>query len=152
MKIFKRASMFLFLMCTTSLAVAQQPGSVEYNTVLLPALGAGDTKSASSSDRWGALASGDGRIFGFIYGTTTKKAAERAAVEDCVANGGKDCHVVSSFVNSCMAIAASPSDAGYAQGDAVKRSIEWVRAEALDACGESDCKIVREGCAFEGRR
>ncbi|WP_159097471.1 hypothetical protein [Stenotrophomonas sp. SAU14A_NAIMI4_5] len=32
---------------------AQQPGPVEYNTVLMPAHGVGDTRSPSSAVRWG---------------------------------------------------------------------------------------------------
>lgn len=46
---------FVALASIATIANAQQPGSVEYNTVFLPAHGVGDTVRASPRDRWGRL-------------------------------------------------------------------------------------------------
>jgi hypothetical protein len=136
----------LMLACSAAVASAQQPGSVEYNTVFLPGHGAGDTTRPSSLDRWGALASGDGKVLGFIVGTKEEAEAKKLALADCVASGGKNCKVVTTFVNECVAVAAKPGKANWASDDAGPQVLDSVKAQVMKMCGD-DCKIVRQGCA-----
>jgi len=146
-KSFKRVSMFLLLMCATAFVAAQQPGSVEYNTVFLPSHGVGDTTRANSVDRWGALASGDGKVLGFVIGTREEAEAKKLALADCVASGGKNCKVVTTFVNECVAVAAKPGKANWASDDAGRPQVlDSVKSQVMKMCGD-DCKIVRQGCA-----
>lgn len=126
-------------------AGAQQPGSVEYNTVYLPGHGVGDTLQ-NSPVRWGAIAFGSGRELGFTLNARTKKAAEAGAVQECKANGGKNCRILKAFFNGCAVIAATPTKLRWVVNDVDSESMESLRNSAMSACG-SDCEIVREGCA-----
>ncbi|MCS4233358.1 hypothetical protein [Stenotrophomonas sp. BIGb0135] len=62
-------------------ASAQQPGSVQYNTQVLPANGIVDRRPAP--ERWGAvvIAKGKGDGFGWTDNATTPEEAEAAALE-----------------------------------------------------------------------
>ncbi|MBK0014133.1 DUF4189 domain-containing protein [Stenotrophomonas sp. S41] len=123
---------------------AQQPGSVEYNTVLMPAHGVGDTKSPRSGVRWGAYARGDDRTLGYTVGGRTEDEARALAVEDCKARGSTNCVAIKTFLNACIAVAAA--DINHRFATMSPKGLRWVRRESLKDCG-SNCKIVYEGCA-----
>jgi hypothetical protein len=59
---------------------AQQPGTVEYNTVFLPANGLGDTRRAGPVNRYGAVALGRKGAIGFAAVPGSERTAEAAAV------------------------------------------------------------------------
>lgn len=73
------------------------------------------------------------------------------ALEDCAANGGKNCKVITTFVNACLAVAAKPGKAKWVSDDYSSRVLNAIKAEAMEDCG-SDCEIVRQGCAEPARR
>lgn len=123
-------------------ASAQQPGSVGYNTTVLPAHGLGDTRRVVP-DRWGAWAKGEDGSLGWTFSGRTEQEARQLAIDDCVARGSRNCVVSRTFVNACAAIAASPVDRRF---QISAKGLRWVRREALKACGP-DCRIVFEGCA-----
>ncbi|MBK0014141.1 DUF4189 domain-containing protein [Stenotrophomonas sp. S41] len=123
-------------------AVGQQPGSPQYNSVLLPAIGEGDTRGAPQ--RWGAIARGDDRILGWSASGRTEQEAGDLAIKDCLARGSTNCVVLDTFVNSCGAVAAGPTNRRY---EFAPKSLNSVRRKALKNCGP-DCKIIFEGCAL----
>ncbi|MFG6109733.1 DUF4189 domain-containing protein [Stenotrophomonas nematodicola] len=131
----------------TALAQQPQPGSVEYNTVYLPAHGVGDTRRPNPGNRWGAVATGRGAVLGFMVGAKSESEAKRAALSDCAAAGGKECLVEETFVNSCAVVTMNSSQFSWSTADPEKHSAEWLRTRALGKCGTDDCKIIREGCA-----
>lgn len=137
----------LLLAFSPASSFGQQPGSVEYNTVFLPAHGAGDTRQPQSI-RWGAIALGTGRKLGFAVNARSESSAKAAALKDCSAHGGTNCELRHTFFNACAVVAASPGKIRWVTNDIDSESIESLRRSALSDCGQ-DCKIVREACAVE---
>ncbi|AWH48292.1 hypothetical protein C1925_03490 [Stenotrophomonas sp. SAU14A_NAIMI4_5] len=139
-------AVFRFMIASSILlgpmAFAQQPGTVEYNSVYLPAHGVGDTQR-QSPNRWGAWAKGDGGMLGWTFEGRSEREARKLAVEDCSARGFRNCKVSRTFVNACAALAESDRNSWW---QISANGLEWVRKAALKECG-SDCKIVFEGCA-----
>lgn len=94
--------------------------------------------------RYGAIATANG-AFGTANDETSAKKAEKKAMKQCEANGGKDCRVSLSFGNQCAAMA---------WGDTVTSSepaadIPQAEAQALKSCGErtQNCKIYYSACS-----
>ncbi|MBK0014139.1 DUF4189 domain-containing protein [Stenotrophomonas sp. S41] len=135
-----------FALVLSAVASAQQPGSAEYNSVFLPAQGAGDTRSPDPRIRWGSVAGGDDEIWGYTLVGKTEAEAQALAVADCQARGSKNCAPLRTFFNSCIAVAVSSSDPDNRVGKMSPKGLRWVRREATRECG-ADCKIVYEGCA-----
>lgn len=123
-------------------AMAQQPGTPQYNTVFLPAHGVGDT-SRPVVNRWGAWAKGDDGALGWTFSGRTEREARRLALEDCAARGVRNCKVEKTFDNRCAALAKSENDRRW---QIAPRDVDWVRQAALAGCGP-DCKIIFAGCA-----
>ena len=140
-------SSYRILIATTlllpMLALAQEAGTPQYNSVFLPAHGAGDTRRAPP-DGWGAWARGDDKTLGWTFSGRTEEEARQLAVADCIARGSQNCQVVKTFGNACAAVAAGPNARKYY---ITPKSQRAARREALKACGP-DCKIVFEGCAM----
>lgn len=135
------------LLCCGSPAMAQQPGTVQYNTVLLPAHGAGDTQRAGAT-RWGALARTSGGALGWTVDGESKEGAEGRALTECASISVEPCRVVFTFFNGCAVFAASPQASTWSS--AGRKSLEWHRKAALKECG-SGCTVRREGCALPKR-
>lgn len=133
-----------FCLLISAVASAQQPGSVGYNTTVLPAHGLGDTRAQDGQRRWGAYARGDDRTLGFTVDGRTENEARALAVANCEARGSTNCVALETFFNSCIAVAAGPNDR---VAQMSPKGPRWVRRHALKEC-RSDCKIIYEGCAF----
>ncbi|MGE6335135.1 DUF4189 domain-containing protein [Stenotrophomonas sp. NPDC077659] len=132
-----------FTFVLSAVASAQQPGSAEYNSVFLPAHGVGDTRSPDPRIRWGAIAVGDDKAWGYTLVGKTEEEARSLAVADCQARGSKNCVPLETFFNSCIAVAVGPNNRS---GQMSPKGLKWVRRQSLKECGP-DCKIVYEGCA-----
>lgn len=131
--------------------LAQQPGSVQYNTVTLPALMAAQRpgRLAPPADRWGAIAIGEGQTYGWMDKAGSEDEAKAAALTDCRAKGGGDCVVETVFANACAVLAAGSGGHTIASAPPAERTLDKTSKRALRRCG-ADCRIVREGCALPG--
>lgn len=144
-----RQIVVLVLLAASGIAMAQQPGTVEYNTVFLPAHGVGDTRAPAEGDSWGAFAIAMGNedgvsMTGWAINHATETQARNASLEMCDRRGGKDCVVDLVFMNQCAAV--TTSDAGtYASRD---RTLKLSRRAAREHCG-SGCRILYEGCTSQ---
>jgi hypothetical protein len=125
---------------------AQQPGSVEYNTQVLPANGI--VARNALPDRWGAIAIAmdKSKRVGWKDDATSREEAEAGALELCRATGGSKCEVVGSFANSCAALAFGADMYGVSYTGYTRRSLAYTKKDAIKLCGLEDCKIVRSGC------
>jgi Domain of unknown function (DUF4189) len=79
--------------------------------------------------------------YGIITGADSREEAARDALKECRKSGNTDCKVVVRF-DQCGAYAASKKYAGIGYGG----SLEKAKSMALDACGNSSCKIVVADC------
>lgn len=127
----------------TSTSFAQQPGTPQYNSVFLPAHGAGDTRQ--SPRKWGAVARGEDLQLGWAVNGDSEQQAGNLAVQDCLARGSSNCQVVQTFFNTCAAVVVGPSDRNFLSLPG--RSLAKVRKTALKECG-SECRVMFEGCAL----
>lgn len=139
------AASILVIACSTGWA--QQPGTVEYNTVFLPAHGAGDTRTPISSQSWGAfsiamLDEGEISMTGWAINHDTESEAVQASLEMCSRRGGIGCEINLVFMNQCAAVTTSSSGT-YASRD---RTLGLARRAARKPC-QADCRILYEGCA-----
>jgi hypothetical protein len=127
-------------------ASAQQPGSVQYNTQVLPANGI--VSRSALPDRWGAIAIATDQSdhLGWKDDATSKEEAEAAALELCKSAGATKCKVVGSFANSCAALAIGTDRYGVSYTGVTRRSVAYTKKDAVKHCGFEDCKIVRSGC------
>jgi Domain of unknown function (DUF4189) len=99
--------------------------------------------------RWGAIATGKG-AFGTANNLSSARKAEKAALNQCKANGGKDCKINLSFGNQCAALAWGTAS------NYVEPAADILLAEngALKSCGEvtQDCKIFYSACSYPERK
>lgn len=134
------------LVLFVSSAFAQQPGSVQYNTQVLPANGI--VARNASPDRWGAIAIATDKSdhLGWKDDGTSRDQAEASALELCRSAGATKCKVVGSFANSCAALALGPDRYGVSFTADTGRSVAYTKKDAVKKCGLADCRIVRSGC------
>lgn len=140
----------LFVLCllagASSYSSAQQPGTVEYNTIFLPAHGAGDTLTPTRTQSWGAfsIATSDEdevAMTGWAVDYRTEDEASRASLDMCARRGGSACEINLVFMNQCATVMTS--DAGtHASRD---RTLRRSRKAAGRLCG-SNCRVLYEGC------
>lgn len=99
------------------------------------------------SDRWGAIA-GDGvaGALGFVTGYRSKYLAERAAIKECLLDGGKDCKTSLSFSNQCAAFVFG-KNGGYSARAAEGRTAEKL---AMSQCTSMDkgCQPLKTACSM----
>lgn len=98
--------------------------------------------------RWGAVASG-GSYFGVAENMSSKRKAEKAALEDCRRKRGDKCNVDFSFYNQCGALAWG--DVGNAYGTAP--DIASARSLAMNMCNKRtvNCNIYYASCSYPVR-
>jgi len=141
------------VMCAVTLssaplaANAQQPGTPSYNSVFLPEHGAGDS-SQRGRDNWGSVASSRNLSAINVKGMRSRRQAERTVLGICEEQSGERCKIHKSFVNTCIAVAESPTEMGSRISHSRETSADFRREEAIRICG-SDCKISWEGCALD---
>jgi hypothetical protein len=135
------------LVASSALAQQPQPGSAAYNSVYLPAHGAGDTKR-SNAVRWGALARTEKGSLGWTVDGGSEEEATAQALKECTSNSGEKCSIVFTFYNGCAAFAAGSEASTWSSAGG--KSLAWHRQAALRECG-SGCTIRRDGCAFPGK-
>ena len=140
--IFACCLLAMFVNC----ASAQQPGSVQYNTQVLPANGI--VARNVLPDRWAGIAIANDKSdrLGWIDNAATKEDAVAGALESCRAVGGGGCEVIGTFANSCAALAFGAGKYAVSFTNETRRSVAYTKKDALRKCGQADCRIVRAGC------
>lgn len=100
-------------------------------------------------DSWGAVAFDNSRnSYGYSVGLSTRADAEQSAISDC---GGGSCKTLSTFKNSCAALAGGRNRSGGAYV-----SSEWhpnpkiAEQLALTACSKKakNCQILMSECSL----
>jgi hypothetical protein len=100
------------------------------------------------STRWGAIATANG-AFGTANNLSSARKAEKAALKQCKANGGKDCRVTLSFGNQCAALAwGSTVNSTKPAGD-----LSQAEANAMASCNAAtqNCKVFYSACSYPQR-
>jgi hypothetical protein len=102
-------------------------------------------------DGWGAISldfSKGGR--GSAGQMQSKAAAERAAIQDCMKDGGEKCETVMTFVNQCAAIAQPLS--GGDMSTATAATASEANDRAIRRCGDDKaCKVFIAQCSLPVR-
>ena len=100
-------------------------------------------------DRWGAIAFGRTSILGVSEGKVSKRDAEDAALEDCTAQGGRNCKVDLSYYNQCAAVAWGASGSASVGAATVERASE----NSMKVCRQRtvDCQIFYSACSLAER-
>ena len=124
----------------TGLVSAQQPGSVDYNSRVLPAHGLGDTRQEVL--RWGAAAMGNiGRI-GLASNAADEETARKNAIRNCEERGDTQCVVEAVYANGCIAIARN-DDQGFI---ATAPTLREAKEKSLARC-TGNCEVFRDECS-----
>lgn len=114
--------------------------------------GGGQNSGPNYARRWGAFASdAETAKVGFSTGMTSKRKAEKAALEHCRSKGGMKCEPMFSYYDQCGAVAWGPNSTG-------KGAITWGRAGrveeaqtlALQECSKesNQCKVFFAECSY----
>lgn len=100
-------------------------------------------------DRYGAFAvdSATGS-YGYSASASSKKAAFKAAIDDC---GGGGCKVVTWVRNGCLAVAS-----GTTSSYVIRADLKQAEAGAIERCSKNDvdgaaCKIIYSACSLPVR-
>lgn len=115
--------------------------------------GGSQNSGPSYSRRWGAFASDvETSKVGLSTGMTSKRKAEKAALEQCRSKGGLQCKPLFSYYDQCGAIAWGRNAAGEGGGLIWARAgrKEEAAAIAMQECGKdsSTCKIFFAECSY----
>jgi hypothetical protein len=102
----------------------------------------------SWSSRWGAIATASG-AFGTANNVSSARKAEKMAMKQCRANGGKNCRVNLSFSNQCVALAWGNTF------NSAKYATDIAQAEtmAMNSCSRDtqNCKVFYSACSYSER-
>jgi hypothetical protein len=100
------------------------------------------------ASRYGAIAITNG-AFGAANGMSSKRKAEKAAMKQCVANGGKACRIRDTYWNQCVALAWG-DDLNSVDFGADKPQVE---ANAMARCSKStkNCELYYSACSYAER-
>jgi hypothetical protein len=97
---------------------------------------------------YGAIAYGaQSQAFGFAYDQSDANASEQVAMSNCKKHGD-DCQIVTSFSNSCAAVAAGDGSS-YAVGQGATRDL--AQAAAMANCAKTaggSCEVQVWSCAL----
>lgn len=100
--------------------------------------------------QWGAIAVDEkaGRLGG-TDGSSSKREAKKAAIEECQKNGGSKCKVAIAYYNQCGALAwgdnYGTSASGPERDDTIKNALASCVKETVN------CKIYYAGCSYSAR-
>ena len=99
-------------------------------------------------DRFGAIAvDGATGSVGWSSAATSKRNAQKSAIEDC---GGEGCKIRIEARNTCLAVAWGGGISGFGRDV----DLHVVESTALDSCkkgGGSNCKLVYSACSLPVR-
>lgn len=100
------------------------------------------------ADRWGAIA-GDpiAGSLGFVTGYKSKRLAERAALRECVSNGGGGCKPIGSFFNQCAAFVIG-ANGGYSASAPNAKQAGDVAMQDCNAKNDKRCRVYRTACSM----
>lgn len=113
--------------------------------------GAGQAGTASQArweDRWGAIAADDNAIYGIVKDRTTKRQAQRAAIDECERRGGVGCRIQLAYYNQCAAVivGATGSIVSNDATEEVATNLGIKDCEKLDGVGA--CRVYYSGCSL----
>ena len=99
--------LLLLLFSASFAASAQQPGSVQYNTVTIPAMNAAGSGGVYDEDRWLAVSiTNPVGVPGIAFDVASEPEAVALATDRCrKASGGEACEIVMVSTNPCLAVA-----------------------------------------------
>ncbi len=97
--------------------------------------------------RWGAITTDNSKgVFGTADGHTSKRAASKAAMDDCKKWGGTSCKIAITYTNQCGVLVSGSSFSNTARGPNVDKALSVV----IDDCKKRDptCKLFHAGCSY----
>lgn len=100
--------------------------------------------------RWGAVAYDSvSGAEGHITAQTSKSRAKNMVLSLCAQHGGKNCKILVSYYNQCVALAQVPGggDLGYAR----EVNSEKAKQIAIKQCGHDTCRVVYSACSLPVR-
>lgn len=101
--------------------------------------------SAKWVTTWGAIvADGSNASIGSVVGMPTKRKAEKATLDECKADGGKNCRVDLAYHNQC-AVLVSGANRYLVQS---AETIDAASKVGIQKCGAMDtgCRVHYSGC------
>lgn len=102
--------------------------------------------SPAWESRWGAIATDEPHgALGMAANQRSKRAAEREALNDCAAKGGKNCVMQASFANACGALIVGDKTFNVAWG----ATLAIATKQGMDGCTPADtnCHVYKSICS-----
>lgn len=102
-------------------------------------------------DRYGAIAvDTQGGPLGVATDKHTRSAANKAAMDDCRAQGNTSCVLKSSYVNGCTALVTDSAGYSFTTKETLQEAID----DALQMCAAAkgkNCRLYYQGCSLPVR-
>lgn len=100
---------------------------------------------------WGAIAKDvDGTDAGVSVGKLSRNEAEKEAINECTAGGGRNCKPLFAYRNQCVAYSSGLKPDGRAwEAQSSAATIELASSQALQSCadnGGKECRILYTAC------
>ena len=95
---------------------------------------------------WGAIApSPIGGVLGTAVGARSKKEAERLALADCKAKGGKACEVEIAYHNQCVVMVSGQANYRFASAGSISEASQ-LGIKLCKQRGDSNCNVYYSAC------
>ncbi|MCH7294311.1 DUF4189 domain-containing protein [Acinetobacter higginsii] len=100
------------------------------------------------ADRWGAIAT-DNKTgsLGVSVDMKNKTKAQKAAIADCQAKGGKTCEVDIAYYNQCAAMVLGSKKYNTARAATKEKAIELGMQACNSEDGNKNCSVYYSGCS-----
>ncbi|WP_242108044.1 DUF4189 domain-containing protein [Luteimonas aquatica] len=142
------------MLATGTVAAQENPNSAEYharhNTNSSYYVGGTTQQPAAPqpvwADRWGAIAADGNGVFGIVSDMTSKRKAQKSAIQECKNRGGGACVVDLAYYNQCAAVGANSKNSFSFSAPTQKEAEDLAVGRCEKSTGEK-CNVYYSGCS-----
>lgn len=147
----------LLLMLSTITTAQENPNSAEFHArhnTNSPYYDGGAQQYAVPqpvwADRWGAIAADGNGVFGIVSDMTSKRKAQKSAIQECKNRGGGACDVDLAYYNQCAAVGANSKNSFSFSAPTQKEAEDLAVGRCEKSTGEK-CNVYYSGCSMPVR-
>lgn len=103
------------------------------------------------ADRWGAIAvASDNPVVGIAIDATSKRDAQKGAIDDCQRRGGAECKVEIAYTNQCGVLVVSGDQYNAARAATIQEATE-IGMQICQQGNSESCRVYYSGCSLPVR-
>ena len=98
------------------------------------------------ADRWGAIAADGNGNFGIVSDMTSKRKAQKSAIQECRNRGGGACAISLAYYNQCAAVGANALNS-FSYSAPTKEEAESLAVGRCEKETGEKCNVYYSGCS-----